>query len=155
MIKKYRIDLFCAALSVVSIPLLVVNKPVINYSEEISKIELLETGGQEKIVENISYDKSDYKNIETRNIFSPNGSYGSAEGKEILTEKPYRLIGVFISGQKRAVFMKDTGDIIILNAGDKLEDGSVVYSIENLSVKLKKNDNVVEYRIFKLENEIN
>lgn len=151
--KKYMIELFCAALSVVSIPLLVVDKPMINYSNEIGKIELSETEEQGEITENISYDKFVYKNLETRNIFSPNGSYRSTDGKELLSAEPYRFIGVFVSGQKKAVFMKDTGDVIILNTGDKMEDGSIISKIENMSVKLEKDEKIIEHRIFKLENE--
>ena len=107
-----------------------------------------------KIIENISYDKLVYNNLEARNIFSPNGSYRSTAGKELLSAEPYRFIGVFVSSkQKKAVFIKDTGDVIVLNAGDKIEDGSVVSSIENMSVTLEKDEKVIEHRIFKLENE--
>ncbi len=151
--KKYRIDLFCVVLFFVSIPLLVVDKPEINYNNEIIKVELSETEEQGEITESIAYNKPVYKNLETRNIFSPDGSYRSTDGKELLSAGPYRFIGVFESGQKKAVFMKDTGDVIILNEGDKIEGGFSISSIKNMSVKLEKDDKVIEYRIFKLEGE--
>ncbi len=154
------IDLFCVALSIIFIPLLVVGKHMINNSNEI-KMELSETGGQEKIIGNTSYDKLDYKNIETRNIFSPDGLYKLPEAKEKLDnkgklhDKIYRFIGVLESGQKSAVFIKEEGDIITLKTGDRLEDGAVISGIENLSVRLEKDNEVIEHRIFKLEDKSN
>ena len=154
-------EFLCVVLIILVFSLFAVEKPEINYDNEISKKELPETGGQEKIIENISYDKLDYQNIETRNIFSPDGLYKLPEAKGKLydkkgelSDKKYRFIGVFEAGQKKAVFMKNTGDVIILNEGDKIEGGFFISGIKNMSVKLEKDDKVIEHRIFKLENEL-
>ena len=155
MMKKYITDFLFAALLLVIFPLFVVGRPDINYNVVTSIVETLEVETHEDLSVSKVKNKRKYSNIKERNIFSPDGSYKTIEGKKKSDYEAYRFIGVVISGQKRAVFIKENGNIVSLKTGDKLEDGSVISSIENLSVKLKKNDKVVEYRIFKLENEIN
>jgi hypothetical protein len=130
-----------------------VDRPEINYNKEISKTELSQTEKQEYLSASTIHNEWDYSNIEGRNIFSPDGSYKFAEGEGKLNYEPYRFIGVIESGQKRAVFMKEKGGVITLKIGDRLEDEAVISSIENLSVKLEKDEKVIEHKIFKLENE--
>lgn len=152
--KKYRMEFPCVVLIILVFFLFAVDRPEINYNNKISKRKLSETEEQGEIIESIAYNKSVYKNLEDRNIFSPDGTYRSSDGGgELLPSKPYHFIGVFESGQKKAVFMKDTGDVIILNEGDMIEGGFFISSIKKMSVKLEKDGKVIEHRIFKLENE--
>ncbi len=161
MTKKYMIDLLCITFSAVSIPMLMVGKPEINYDKKIRKIELSQTERQKDIDVNSVHYEREYGNIEDRNIFSPDGLYklpelkGKLYNKGKLNDKIYRFIGVLESGQKKAVFIKYTGDIVILKIGDKLEDNSVITGIDNLSVRLKKGSKEIEHKIFNLEDKSN
>lgn len=153
--KKYLIEFLCIILSIIPILLFTVDKPVVNYSIETDEIELPQTGEKENIVQYVSYDGAGYKNIESRNIFSQDGSYGSVSSyrtaKKKIPDRPYDLIGVFVSEQKKAVLKKYTGKIITSKIGDKLDGGFVVTGINDISVKLEKGNKEMELNIFKIE----
>lgn len=154
VIKKYLIEFLCIILFVIPILLFTVDKPVVNYRMETGEIELPQTGEKENIVQEVYYDGAGYKNIESRNIFSQDGSYGSVSSyatKKKIPDRPYDLIGVFVSEQKKAVLKEYTGKMITSKIGDKLDGGFVVTGIDDISVKLEKNNKEMELKIFKLE----
>ena len=155
MIKKHLTDILCAALSMVIIPLIVVDKPAISYNTKITEMETSQAEGQNNTIENV-YDGRNYENIEARNIFSPDGLYKLPEeevkeetaAEEILPETTYSLVGVLVSDRKMAVLKTDTGFTITSKVGDELIDGSIITEIDDLSVKLKKNNKETELKIF-------
>ncbi|MDI6889843.1 MAG: hypothetical protein QMC83_02730 [Thermodesulfovibrionales bacterium] len=157
MMKKYLMDILCIAIFGLSIPLLVVEKPEISYSTLISNARTAEPEKKKDMTETITRVEKQrvrqYKHIEERNIFSPDGVYRIVKGEAPPPENPYRFIGVLRGKDKRAVFMDYTGEIITLKPGEKLGDGSVIRDIDILSVKLKKGKKETELRIFNLDRE--
>ncbi|MBF0558436.1 MAG: hypothetical protein HQL08_06610 [Nitrospirae bacterium] len=92
------------------------------------------------------------RNLEVRNIFEPDGNYEKPKELIIIPEKPYNLIAVLEGKEKRAILRDYTGRTVSLKTGDKMIDGSVVISIDKVSVTAKKGKKEMEYRIFNVKN---
>lgn len=157
--NKYLLEFSCIIIPVILISIFTADKPAINYSAEIEKLELSQTEENKDMIQNVSYNKFDYKNIETRNIFSQDGSYGLIGKMAKAPDISYQLLGVFVSNQKRAALMKYTNKVkdpptITAKVGDRLNGGFVVTDINSLSVKLKKGGEEIELKIFELEKEL-
>ena len=153
MIKKYGIDLVFLLTFVVSVPWLVIETPKRDGPAATGPI----AASQGPKAETVATPRSEkgYGRIKARNLFSPDGSYPLAQGLGPSTSpnESYRLVGVLGTGQKKAVLMKSTGEVVFLNEGDKFEDGFVITRIDPLTVGLKKGAKKKELRIFQLEPE--
>lgn len=87
-----------------------------------------------------------YGHLDKRNVFSEDGSY-EKELKKI-PENAYNLIAVLKGREKRAIFREYTGTLVSVKVGDKLIDGAVVTDIGSMTVRVKKDKDKKEYRIF-------
>jgi len=96
--------------------------------------------------------------LKARNIFTANGAYIEAVNKPIspdnmpIPENPYVLIGVIQGKESKAVFRDHTGSVLTMTVGQKLGEESVITSIENASVKLKKGKEESEMKAFEVRN---
>jgi hypothetical protein len=157
MIKRYLLDIMVILGLALFIPILVVNRPDIQYTNQTAKqhaFEMKERTG-EKGIQHISKIEG-FKNIEETNIFSPDGAYTAPKGSAPLSLKEpfYRLAGVLTSGQKRAVIIDSSGEVFTIKEREKLGDGSVVSRIDNTSIVLKKGKREKKLTMFYIEKRI-
>ncbi len=84
--------------------------------------------------------------LKSRNIFAESGIY--AASGQALPPDPYKLISVLHGKEKKAVFREYTGAVVTLPVGKKMIDDFIITKIESVSVKLKKDKEEKELRLF-------
>ncbi|MBF0518441.1 MAG: hypothetical protein HQK92_01810 [Nitrospirae bacterium] len=148
-LKKHRKDVFILLAMLSLIPVLVVKKP---------DISLITTGHGEKnkyidkktllkLVSN-GIDKQ-YVGINDRNIFSQDGKY-EAEAPPKPT-KTYTLVGIIRAKIIQVFLVDNLGGTYIIKQGDTLDDGTVVASVDNISVVLKNGTEEKKLKILTVE----
>ena len=95
--------------------------------------------------------KTPYTYLAERNIFVSTGSYEPPKGLLQIPENPYNLVAVLKGNEFRAVFKEFTGNIVVLKVGDRLIDGAVVEAIGNVSVTVRKEDVLRDYRLYEVK----
>ncbi|MCX8070263.1 MAG: hypothetical protein N2738_07145 [Thermodesulfovibrionales bacterium] len=89
-----------------------------------------------------------YRFIKERNIFAQDGKYFTPNVLQQLPEKPYNLIAIFKGTEKRALFKDYKGNMIFVKEGDKLIDDAVITEIGITSVKITKEEDIKELKVF-------
>lgn len=157
MIKKYLSDI--ALISVFTlVALIAVGKPETDYKKD-TDVPSYTTIKNEEDEEDEAKPATpadmpgSYKNIETRNIFAMDGSYGMSYYNSYNQQASpggvtYGLIGILRGSENMAVFREPTGSIVSLKTGQKLADGAKIIHISQLYVKAKKGRNIKQYKIF-------
>lgn len=151
MIKTYFPDVLCLAF-IAALAFLIAGRPgmdlirkTTNAERSAQKVSVAESDSQQKGVP----DSSPQKALTERNIFAENGSYDvSVNEMKVLPENPYRLIAVLKGKEKKAVFREYTGAVFGMPVGKKMIDGFEVMAINNTSVKLRKEKEKKELKLF-------
>jgi hypothetical protein len=83
-------------------------------------------------------------------VFSPESASASLSPEDMkkLAANPYKLIGILQGKEKKAVIRDYNNSAVIIGVGEKLNDGSVVTGISDVSVNLKKGNEKIEWKIF-------
>jgi hypothetical protein len=154
MIKRYLIDLLCIGLMGV-LAFLFAEEPRNLYPAKFNLKDSRETlkDNPERCNERtILRSISSIKALDERNIFSLQGS--PIPSKSALPtssiEKSYMLIGILKGEENKAIFRDQTGSIIALTVGMKLDDGSILTHIGTNSVELIKGIEKKEVRLFNI-----
>ena len=157
MSKKYIFDIGCIILIILisAIAVLLAGRPDLDLSLRPSPVHrgLSRTEGREQMAKIIRASVP-HQALEKRNVFAADGSYPApgTEGGRLLPENPYTLIGVLKGKEKKAVFREYTGSVVTQTVGEKLLDGYVIISIDDVSVKLRKGKDRRELRVFHVHN---
>lgn len=162
MIKKYFLDILCVVLMVM-IAFLAAERQVIDLigrtgvSPVIPSEKTAIKEEMTKVQKGMAKDVAAYEALKERNIFSPDGSYGSyakamsgasPSGPLPQASQTFTLIGTLHGQEKKAVFRDHTGSIVTLTVGKKLIDGSVITRIDSTSVEVEKGKEKKELKIF-------
>ncbi len=155
MIKKYISD--TALISVFTLLAFVAaDKPEVDHKKDMD-VPSYTTGkkGEDEAGQAVPSDRpGQYKNLETRNIFAMDGSYGTGyynpynQRTSPGGDAAYGLIGILRGSENMAVFRDPAGSIVSLKIGQKLADGAKIIHISQLYVKVKKGRNIKQYKIF-------
>ncbi len=87
--------------------------------------------------------------LQERNIFAESGGYAATvAANQSIPENPYRLIGILSGKEKKAIFRDYTGAVIAAPVGKKMVDGFEVVVINNIFVKLQRDQEKKELRLF-------
>ncbi|MEO5355981.1 MAG: hypothetical protein H7844_01630 [Nitrospirae bacterium YQR-1] len=149
-LKKHRKDIVILLVLLSLMPLLAVKKPNAGYSPKgggdnntyIDKKTLLGmvSGGIDK----------QYPIINERNIFSQDGKYEpDAPPKSART---YTLVGIIRAKANQVFLVDNLGTTYVVKQGDKLEDGSEVAGVDNISVVLRNGREEKRLKILTVEN---
>lgn len=142
MIKTYFKDVVCFAFIAV-LAFLIAGRPGIDLAPKATiadqpkrKAPIAESENQRKDTPVAS----SYAALKERNIFAESGSYAvaAAEKQQTLPENPYQLIAVLKGKQRKAVFREYTGAVVTAAVGKKMIDGFELKTIDNISVKLQR-----------------
>lgn len=149
--RKHRIDTIIFLLSII-IAIILSEKPKaidINYYD-VNTITS-KKNDMNNIETETSENEDEYKDIKERNIFAQDGKYIITPPPNILQqipEKPYNLIAVLKGIEKRALFRDYKGTMLFVKEGDKMIDDAIIEKIDNTSVKVRKEDDLLEFKIF-------
>ncbi|HIJ59502.1 MAG TPA: hypothetical protein HPP56_02635 [Nitrospirae bacterium] len=117
--------------------------------EETSNKELMNDVKADKIDDAEDKDDEDeYKFIKKRNIFAQDGRYEISKFLKQLPQNPYNLIAVLKGSEKRALFRDYQGNMLFLKEGDKLIDDATLEEIKTTSVKIRREEELLELKVF-------
>ncbi|MGA3209241.1 MAG: hypothetical protein ABSE05_15650 [Syntrophales bacterium] len=153
MIRQYTQDIASIAL-VLILAFLLSGRPSIDLSvhpsvshEEASEKSSSAEQQKKEVIKRRTVSDDILKN---RNIFAESGSYAAPGviAGQALPPNPYKLISVLQGKEKKAVFREYTGAVVTLPVGKKMIDDFIITKIESVSVKLKKDKEEKELRLF-------
>lgn len=152
LLKTNRIDLIILVLTLFLILILIERpKGIANLHIKTDTSDIKEQADTNKEGESNgdqTEEEDTYKFIKERNIFAQDGKYFSSNVLQQLPEKPYNLVAIFKGAEKRALFRDYKGNMLFVKEGDKLIDDAVVEEIGITSVKVTKEDEKRELKVF-------
>jgi hypothetical protein len=161
--KKYLADILCiavvAVLAVLGVEKAEIKAKVHPPGGDRGRPAKVEKKEQEKPAAGIIRSSGTAKVLKERNLFAGPGSpaagaqAGAAVGgppgaKITVLQGAYTLIGILNGEQRKAVFRDNSGVVVTLNAGQKLNDGMVITRINERSVELAKGGEKKELKLF-------
>ncbi|MBF0344109.1 MAG: hypothetical protein HQL06_07745 [Nitrospirae bacterium] len=153
--RRYKFDILIVTLIASVLPAVVTrynktyHKPLLD--DKGVAITTKQAEDKDSLMGLFEHKEVEYKNLSERNIFSPDGKYAPDAAVAAKVVKSYRLVGV-LNARQRLAILKDNNDAIyIVKESDRLDNGSVLSVIKDLSIVLKDDTGEQELKIFDIK----